>query len=74
MRACIICEEPIHPARIAAQPKVKTCKRECSEENVKRVRARINKRWREERKAAKAAADARNRHLNLLDRSGRRCA
>ena len=56
MRECVICGEEIHPERISAQPRVKTCKRECSEENVKRVRAKINQRWRKEQKAKREAA------------------
>ena len=47
---CVICEKPIHPKRIEAQPRCKTCGHECSKEHTKRVRAKIHKRWREGRR------------------------
>ena len=54
---CIVCGEPIHPARIAAQPAAKTCTRACSLQRKKELWSASSTRCHRRQRAAKKEQD-----------------
>ena len=62
MDECRQCGRPIHPERVRAIPNVKTCSRECSNEDQRMIKAeyqaRLRARRKEERETARASVIA----------------
>ena len=51
-RLCKICNQPIHPQRLAVSPRTLTCKANCAAENTRRLRNAANRRWQKKKRAA----------------------
>ena len=51
-RLCKICDQPIHPERLAVSPRTLTCKSECVAENLRLLRNAANRRWQKKKREA----------------------